>query len=220
MVSASIDRADPQGLATLEPVRSLTVDRVPLHLYRWTDGQALAEVRAAVLAREAEILSLPRSAEWSARHDHVASSRYASYNLLALEEPAFAMLGKAIRASVNALRAARGLPEKPMYIQCWSNILRAGQALPRHAHPYPMHGHINISTAGSVTRYGVSEPVEIDNRPGDITLFAGPGLAHEVPAYTGPDARISVAFDLLPVVWVEADPRWKKRHAERSFIPF
>ncbi|WP_029059180.1 hypothetical protein [Stappia stellulata] len=204
----------------LEPVRTLTVEGIPLHLYRWTDEEALAEIRAAILAREAEILRLPRSVEWSVRHDRVASSRYASYNLLALPDPPFQALGRAIRASIDALRAARGLPEKQMYIQCWSNILRAGEGLPRHAHPYPLHGHLNVSTSGSVTRYGAGDPVEIDNRPGDITVFAKPGLAHDVPAYTGPDARISIAFDLLPVAFVDADPRWRKRHAERSFIPF
>ncbi|WP_425089783.1 hypothetical protein [Stappia sp.] len=218
MVPAQETRACAKGCASLEPVRTLTVDAVPLHLYRWRDAAAVSAVRDAVLAREAEILSLPRSADWSERHDHVASSRYASYNLLALADPAFQALGHAIRASIDALRADRGIAERPMYIQCWSNILRSGAGLPRHAHPYPLHGHINISTSGSVTRYGTTEPVEIENRPGDITLFAGPGLAHDVPAYSGADARISVAFDLLPVSWVEADPRWKKRHAERSFI--
>jgi hypothetical protein len=220
MVPAPDKRAGAEGRASLEPVRTLSVDAVPLHLYRWADPAAVSAVRAAVLAREAEILSLPRSTDWSARHDHIASSRYASYNLLALADPAFQALGHAIRASIDALRAERGIAERPMYIQCWSNILRSGAGLPRHAHPYPLHGHINISTSGSVTRYGTKKPVEIDNRPGDITLFAKPGLAHDVPAYTGTDARISIAFDLLPVAWVEADPRWKKRHAERSFIRF
>ncbi|WP_349357919.1 hypothetical protein [Stappia sp.] len=193
---------------------------MPLRIYRWEAADALAALRDDILAREAEVLALPMSADWDARHDDVASSRYAHYNLFARAGPAYDALRAAVRAAISHLRAELDLKPKPAYIQCWSNILRAGQGLPQHAHPYPLHGHLNVSTSGSTTRYGTSAPVEIANRPGDLTLFARPGLAHSVAPYDGADARISIAFDLLPVAFVEADPRWRKRYEARSFIPF
>jgi len=149
---------------------------------------------------------------------NVASNETSFNNVFAFEEECFHHLYDFVKSKIEHVLMHLQQKKTKYYVQCWSNILRKGQGLPQHAHPYPLHGHISICTDGSVTQYGKTDPVHIENIAGDLVIFDHHGLQHSVPEYQGDRPRISIAFDLLPVSWVEADPRWRRRFEERKFI--
>lgn len=211
--------SDPSTVAVTD-YRMESILGTPVLLGEWQQRERLQAIAAWLLDLEPRLLGLPRARNWQHRDGNETSARYASYNLMAMRDPLAKHLYDVAKCAYREMLTRLNRRAESMYIQCWLNVARAGESMARHAHPFPYHGHITIQTDGSATVYGGDPDVSIPNHPGRVTLLGAPGLAHEVPVYRGAQARISVAFDLLPLAWILCDRRWRRVWDERTFIPF
>lgn len=188
----------------------------PFAYARMSDKYALT-LEALALRKEAEIRALPVSKGWErGAESNPTTARFSSYSVFLLS-PDTLPLFFAIRETYRYLLQALEQPPVPRLIQCWYNIHRAGQSIPRHSHTYPFIGVFSAHAEGSVTRYGETredneQDVFVEHAPGQIFLTTGPGHYHTTsPWHDAARARVTFAFDII-------DPhQWK---SSQVFLPF
>ena len=110
---------------------------------------------------------------------------------------------------------------QPLYVQCWANVMRAGQQIHWHN-----HGDLNhvlrwnlisgkIFIYGDVPTYSYYETREVPDKVGELTLHSS-HVNHSTDVYNGKSERISIAFDIRDErAWKEdvydyAKTHWKK----------
>lgn len=169
------------------------------------------------LRKEAEIHALPVSKGWErAAESNPTTARFSSYSVFHLS-PDTLPLFFAIRETYRYLLEALGEQPAPRFIQCWYNVHRIGQSIPRHAHTYPFIGVFSANAEGSVTRYGETredsdKDVFVEHPPGQVFITTGPEHYHTTSAWHDANrARVTYAFDIIEA------KQWKATHV---FLPF
>jgi hypothetical protein len=188
----------------------------PFVYARMSDEYAML-LEDLALKKEAEIRALPVSKGWERGADsNPTTARFSSYSVFLLS-PHTLPLFFAIHETYRYLLKALGQQPAPRFIQCWYNIHRVGQSIPRHSHTYPFIGVFSANAKGSVTRYGetredAEEDVFVEHAPGQVFLTTGPGHYHTTsPWHDEERARVTFAFDII-----NAD-QWK---SGQVFLPF
>ena len=139
------------------------------------------------------------------------TSRYEYFNLFNFsdKEPELLKLKYQIKKSYNDFLKELGLANwmlRPVYIQCWANVMRKGQQIKPHIHSVGPHcylgGHFCVQAKDTNTYYmnpmnQINEPLAMKspNIPGKLTLFQN-SLPHYTDKYEGDSERITIAFDL------------------------
>ena len=139
------------------------------------------------------------------------TSRYEYFNLFNFsdKEPELLKLKYQIKKSYNDFLKELGLANwmlRPVYIQCWANVMRKGQQIKPHIHSVGPHcylgGHFCVQAKDTSTYYmnpmnQINEPLAMKspNIPGKLTLFQN-SLPHYTDKYEGDSERITIAFDL------------------------
>jgi len=185
------------------------------------DDKFIAATYRLCLGIEPNILQLDKAFNWRNIEGSGTSARYSNYNFFLIKDPIVKPIYDLIKSSYLEMLENLEKSRESMFIQCWINIHRQNQQLMKHAHPYPMHGHITINTENTSTIYGKYDELEIPNKNGMLTLLGKPDVLHYVTPYEkAQGARVSIAFDLLPESWINKNQRWKDRFDDRIFIPF
>jgi len=197
-----------------------TVENAPLLLCKWKEPERLEALASLLLELEPQILKLPKGDDDEQSSGNETTVRYASYNILEVRDPLAKQLYDAIKCGYVAFLELLGRPRESMYIQCWVNIVRAGESMRQHWHSFPMNGHMTVQADCGQTVYGTDPEIGIPNEPGLFTFVGKPGLLHRVPTYLGERPRISIAFDLLPLAWVLNYENWRNAWESSSFMPF
>ena len=90
---------------------------------------------------------------------------------------------------------------KPLYVQCWANVLRKGEQIRSHVHAVdpilPQHalsGHLNVQVDKVCSTYYGDEALL--NKNGQLVIFPI-HLPHHTDQYMGDSERITVAFDIF-----------------------
>ena len=107
------------------------------------------------------------------------------------------LLKKNIR---NGYEKYNKIKNKPLYVQCWANVMRKGNKINSHVHNDPhissinaLSGHLNVKVDGSTSTYYNGEPKL--NIQGEMTFFPS-WMPHWTDTYNGEEERITVAFDI------------------------
>ena len=187
----------------------------PLAVHRWPDSDALnLELYNLVLAAEAEGGGTGRSnvGGWHSAPDFILR-----------REPCLVQLVTRIRVMVGEMVRAMMKPRTDkMHIEGWANVLRHGQYNMPHVHPnatwsgvYYVTGNPAPETAGhphsgkiefTDPRPGAAATYTVENmmqqscmlNPDAGTMVVFPSwLVHQVHPYFGPDARVSIAFNVV-----------------------
>ena len=177
---------------------------IPFAFYRFADSAWVDRMREICLAAEPAILELPIASAWKndAESGNIGytgtTARYHAYNVLLMRHTEVIHLFRAIQNAYFKIAMQLGLDQKPVWVQCWQNVIRTEQSLHPHSHPYEMHGHLTIQADGTQTVYVFDDGRELqfDNQPGMLTLIGNGGLTHYTTPNKSNQPRISIAFDL------------------------
>jgi len=128
------------------------------------------------------------------------TSRYRYFNLLEWEETSF--LKDVIKNCHSDFIVNLGFKDRPIYAQCWANVLRKGQEIKKHRHGIDgysyLGGHICVAAENTCTHYVTPDTGDIyssTNIPGKITLFPS-HIEHYTDQVKSDSERITIAFDL------------------------
>jgi len=136
------------------------------------------------------------------------TSRFNSYNLLKYDTQEVKQLQKEIaRVHKEFINSLSVVNKDKIWIQCWANVLRDGEAIKPHlhsVHPFTyLGGHITVQCNESSTVYinpinQINDPelFKIKNEVGKITLFQN-NIPHYTTPHKGLKERITVAFDMI-----------------------
>jgi hypothetical protein len=133
------------------------------------------------------------------------TSTWKQHNVLVWDYPECAALRRTIADCVRVYAGEFKLARVPSYIQCWCNVLRAGDKFECHDHGAPISGVYYPDGMRSEEEHGLTcyevdgapdEWMEVTPKRGMLNLFQG-DLSHFVTEYKGVKPRISVAFDVL-----------------------
>ena len=102
----------------------------------------------------------------------------------------------------NGYEKYNNIKDKPLYVQCWANVMRKGQQIKSHKHEAsngttPMNhlcGHLCIQVDGTTSTYYEGNPIL--NECGTMTLFPA-HMHHWTDKYENNGERITIAFDIL-----------------------
>ena len=134
------------------------------------------------------------------------TSRYGTYNLLSWEDPEISKIKEAIRSNHSEFIKFFGVSEQKVYIQCWANMLRTGQAIKPHIHGTGprtyLGGHLSVKCSDTSTIYinpvnQINDPEIFDskNEVGKFTIFQN-CIPHYTTEHKCNSERITIAFDL------------------------
>ena len=93
--------------------------------------------------------------------------------------------------------------EDKIYVQCWANVLRKGQAIKQHQHWNTRYtylgGHICLDNYDTHTYYinpYNRKSIDTKNEKGHVYLFPN-WVEHYTDTYEGDDSRVTIAFDII-----------------------
>jgi hypothetical protein len=107
---------------------------------------------------------------------------------------------------------------QPIYVQCWSNVMRRGEQIKPHIHRVkeevlfysPVSGNLIIDVDQESYTYYDDKPIL--NLNARMVLFSS-DILHYTSVYTGNSERISIAFDIRSYIdWKLNIPNHKKSH--------
>lgn len=184
---------------------------IPVLTRQFRDTSALNERLATIiLAKEAYFQRHVEPREIAGIKDGL-SSRWYSYNVLAWRYAECRRLRGMVQEVVRSYITRLGHESRPMYLQCWANVLRKGERLALHSHVGP-HSYISgvywVRSQGTATVYrcpldtrivGVEDFLEVErtvrSREGKMVIFPS-FIEHQTTPVQGDTCRISVAFDV------------------------
>jgi hypothetical protein len=171
--------------------------------------QMYHDVSALVLEKEKEIISQFQATNdgYTGLGENSLTARFEKFNVFSWDHFLIDYLKQEIFFRYLDFLNATGAPRRKVWIQCWANVLRDGQAVAAHlhgVHPYTyLGGNLVISCNNTSTVFvnpinQINEPVgyESINEPGKLTLFQN-CIPHYTTMHTGPNERITIAFDLV-----------------------
>jgi hypothetical protein len=108
-----------------------------------------------------------------------------------------------------------GFPRKRVWIHAWANVLRKDENISRHMHLADEFAYLSGTYYVTTSNAGlelqnpirVQETSIIANEAGNIILFPS-WIPHLSQKYTGPEDRISIAFDIVADENARANP-WR-----------
>ena len=132
------------------------------------------------------------------------TARFKHFNVLKWQEVDIAQLHQEIRIFHDEYFAqVIGSAPPPLKVRCWANVMRKGQQIQKHTHSTHPHsylgGHFCVTAENTSTSYMhpyTQEDYDVENRPGEITLFPI-YLTHHTSVHKSDIPRISIAFDLV-----------------------
>ena len=171
-----------------------------------------------LLEKEREIKKLPLSTRDDGKPSdgntglglNSTTARFQSYNLLTWGHPEINKLKSHIVKSLFEYNSACGNKTPvELYSHSWYNVLRFNQRITPHLHSvYPhcyLSGHFNVQVNKTSTCYLnpvniINEPevIEIENKPGELTLFPS-YIFHYTTRHYSFNPRITIAFDINPI---------------------
>jgi hypothetical protein len=147
----------------------------------WVTPEEIREIEQTVLVKEQYVLSLPTPWENGFKG---LTNKFAAYNWLDDFDFLVPKLQKIL--------------ETPHHVQCWANVLREGEGVPKHKHAKGKNADFkcgNLFISGEETIGTTYDWIgNVHNVPGELHWF-GCHLPHKVPANTSKKKRISLAFD-------------------------
>jgi len=177
------------------------------------------EVKQYLLNKENEILSIPTETYKNQNNQEIikdgntglgnsTTSRFTSYNVLRFKNKETKKIKDNINDAHNKLLQSLNC-QKPskLYIQCWYNVMKKGQAIKPHIHDGSdlsyLSGHICVTTNDTYTGYITSfhqinspEVYKISTEKNKLTLFQS-CVPHFTSSVNNDDYRITIAFDLF-----------------------
>ena len=152
----------------------------------------IGDLKSIILSKEKEIIEgNPYTHDWNTGLGKDSlTSRSDCYNILKWGEAHF--LKEIIRSSHDNMITELGYKwEDRIYVQCWANVLRKGQAIKQHHHwdsPYTyLGGHICLDNYDTSTHYEIPYCKKLYSSPnelGKVTLFPN-WLEHFTDSYEG-----------------------------------
>ena len=132
------------------------------------------------------------------------TARFKHFNVLKWQEVDIAQLHQEIRIFHDEYFAqVIGSEPPPLKVRCWANVMRKGQQIQKHTHSTHPHsylgGHFCVTAENTSTSYMhpyTQEDYDVENRPGEITLFPN-YLTHHTSVHKSDIPRITIAFDLV-----------------------
>ena len=178
----------------------------PVYKYFMYQGEVdVKDIRDVILSKEEEVInSHEYKNDWNTGLGKDSmTSRSNSYNLLDWEESDH--IKDIIRNShdnfVTTLNEDSW--EDKIYVQCWANVLRKGQAIKQHQHWNTRYtylgGHICLDNYDTHTYYinpYNRKSIDTKNEKGHVYLFPN-WVEHYTDTYEGDDSRVTIAFDII-----------------------
>lgn len=147
----------------------------------WITPEEIKEIEQTVIAKEKYVLSLPTP--WKNGFTGL-TNKFAAYNWL----DDFDFLVPKLKYIL----------ETPHVVQCWANLLREGEGVPRHKHCTTKEGSFKCGNLFISGEESIGTEYDwignVPSTPGDLQWF-GCKLFHEVKPNTSKKYRISLAFD-------------------------
>jgi len=108
-----------------------------------------------------------------------------------------------------------GFPRKRVFVHAWANVLRKDQFISRHMHLSDEHSYVSGTyyVSNSHAKLALENPIRqqelsyFPNDAGNLILFPS-WLPHYSEVYTGPEERVSIAFDIVVHENARANP-WR-----------
>jgi hypothetical protein len=109
------------------------------------------------------------------------------------------------------------IKDKPLYVQCWANVMRKGEQIKPHKHAMSQYGcppetylcgHLSVQVDGSTSTYYEGSPILNEN--GQMSFF--PAYTHHwTDRYENDGERITIAFDIYSEEFYNIDifPEYK-----------
>lgn len=102
----------------------------------------------------------------------------------------------------NGYEKYNNIKDKPLYVQCWANVMRKGEKIESHKHENHsgtntekhLCGHLCIQVDGSTSTYYEGNPLL--NVGGEMIFFPAHTF-HWTDTYENNNERITIAFDIL-----------------------
>ena len=151
----------------------------------WITPEEVREIEQTILVKEQYVLDIPP--RWRTPFKGL-TGKYSCYNWL----DDFEFLIPKLQTILKTTHV----------VQCWANVLRQGEGVPRHKHARGESTNFkcgNLFITGD-TSIGTDYDWigNIPSTPGDLQWF-GCHLFHEVKPNTSKKERISLAFDCHPI---------------------
>jgi len=129
------------------------------------------------------------------------TQNFSKYNFFSYHTQQTSDLLENIREVVKPL-----LPEKQYVIQCWLNVFKKGSFIDWHGHwessARAYHGYYCVNVGNSYTSYKIPPDIQYDvqNKNGLLVFGKSDGDKHKSSEWDEDFPRITIAFDLIPVV--------------------
>jgi len=143
-----------------------------------------------------------------------------SYNTFSFKKPYLSFLFKKLQDFFIKSFS----PNESYYIQSWINIHHKGENLQWHSHWTPeaksYHGYIGINVEPSITSYQLPnhiKQIDIENKNNKCVINKSDGDRHKVSIWTCDEPRISIAFDIVPLIYLQKNKLLEKYS---HFMPF
>lgn len=192
----------------------------PIVAFQWPDSQ--------VVNAELQTLILDRERRHRSRRFSNAGGWQSSDDLLAWGAPATKELKRRIDQLLHAVIRATSVdaedsPQTRFRLDCWANVSRHGDYNVVHSHPNALWSGVYYVASGKtspdesqagkielldpreaagflqVNHTIMSQKCFLKNDPGLMLMFPS-WLKHMVHPHKGPDPRISIAFNAMPVL--------------------
>ncbi len=109
------------------------------------------------------------------------------------------------------------IKDKPLYVQCWANVMRKGEQILSHKHEAldgtsteeHLSGHLSVQVDGTTSTYYDGNPILNEN---GLMIFFPAYTYHWTDRYENDGERITIAFDILNKEFYNNDifPEYKK----------
>jgi Putative 2OG-Fe(II) oxygenase len=190
------------------PTWNYTMAEIQLDNIDWN------EIKQITLEKEKEIINnFPPSTKAGSVDGYTnlgyfsLTSRYTKFNVFSWENDEIQKLKKIVYENYLIFLKAQGAPRVKVWIQCWANVMRKGEAISTHIHSTDhwsyLGGHICVSCENTSTVYinpinQIQSPQEhiSPNTIGKLTFFPS-NIPHYTTTHAGDSERISFAFDLI-----------------------
>lgn len=148
------------------------------------------------------------------------TSKFSSYNIFTWNEQPVQTFYKFVKKEYSNFLSVLELPNEKCMVQCWANVMRAGDKIEPHWHSSSprtfLSAHFCVKTNNTETLYQnpymPSEWISFPNKIGNIMFFPS-WMVHTTSPVQENDVRVTIALDLVPVKFWDST-------VQKNYIPF
>ncbi len=179
----------------------MITELVPNFLYSTMCSNSNAELYQDLVWVEEQLKNKYGKQEINPTYGSYTTQNYAQYNLFSFHTVSTNNLLKTFKDNLLPF-----LPEQNYVIQCWLNVFKRGSFIDWHTHwdssAKAYHGYYCVNVGNSYTSYKIPPDIQYDvqNKNGLLVFGKSAGDQHKSSEWDDDAPRITVAFDLLPVI--------------------